>query len=51
VGAQIGKTMGRTTREIIDATHLTAKEAGAFTSAFMKNFRKELKAKKKPRRR
>lgn len=47
VGTQMGKTMGRTTRQVIEATHLTAKEGSAFMSAFMKSFREELKKRKK----
>ena len=47
LGKEMGRTMGRTTRQVIEATHLTAKEASTFTSAFIENFRKELKKPKK----
>ncbi len=46
VGAEWGKVTGKTTRNVIEIAQLTAKDAGSFTSAFINNFKKELKNKK-----
>ncbi|HLE07701.1 MAG TPA: hypothetical protein VI933_03700 [archaeon] len=46
MGADLDKVTGKTTRQAIETAHMTAKDAGSFTSSFIKNFRKELDKKK-----
>ena len=49
-GKDMGRAMGKTTREIIETAQMTAKEAGTFSGAFIEGFRSELKKKKSAKR-
>ena len=40
MGADLDNVTGKTTRQAIETAHMTAKDAGSFTSSFIKNFRK-----------